>query len=351
MTEQIRKSMVPGEASLRDAMRSLEDSMAQIVLVVGEADRLIGVLTDGDIRRAILAGESVDSPVTAHVIRDPFQVGPEAGRADVLELMQARQIAQVPVVDSAGRVVGLHLMHDLLSTVERPNWAVVMAGGRGRRLGEITNHTPKPMLPVAGRPILERIVLQLVGSGIRQVFLSVGYLGEVIEGHFGDGRRFGCDIDYLRETEPLGTAGSLALLPTVGAGRDHPLLVMNGDLVTQANLGRLIDAHSQGDRAITMAVRRYFETIPFGCVEVDGDELVGFAEKPTVSRLINTGIYILEPHCLQLVEAGRPQTMPELIARVQAEGRSELAGTTAPSSPAPSTPSERATKRSTGSRR
>jgi dTDP-glucose pyrophosphorylase len=313
--------MVSADATLRDAMRSLEESLAQIVLVVEADDRLAGVLTDGDIRRAILAGNSVDSPLARHVIQDPFTVTTDAGRDHVLELMQARQIAQIPVIDGDRRVVGLHLLHRLLLTVERPNWAVVMAGGRGTRLRGLTERVPKPMLPVAGRPILERIVLQLVGSGIRRVFLSVGYLGEVIEDHFGDGRRFGAEITYLHEDKPLNTAGSLALLPSGDQLTHDPILVMNGDLVTQSNLGRLLDVHASGDQAVTMAVRRYFEQIPFGCVDVDGDRLVGFVEKPTAARLINAGIYVLDPDCLRYLGAPRPISMPELIGTIEAAGR------------------------------
>jgi hypothetical protein len=129
-----------------------------------------------------------------------------------LELMAARHIAQIPEVDDQRVVHGLHLLHEMISPVERSNIAVVMAGGRGARLAPITERLPKPMLQVAGRPILERIVLHLVGSGIRQIYLSVNYLGEVIEEHFGDGHRFGAKIEYLRESEALGTAGSLSLL-------------------------------------------------------------------------------------------------------------------------------------------
>lgn len=321
MTDALRRSMVPLGSTIAHAMRSLEDSMAQIVLVVDDRDRLHGILTDGDIRRALLAGASLDSPLAAHVNRDCFTVGQEAGRADVLELMQARQIAQVPVVDPQQRVAGLHLLHEMIALIERPNWAVVMAGGRGTRLGELTETLPKPMLPVAGRPILERIVLHLVGSGIRRVYLSVNYRAELIEQHFGDGHRFGCTIEYLREQAPLGTGGSLALLPRGNDGPTDPVLVMNGDLVTQANVGRIIDFHEGGDHALTMAVRRYYQQIPFGCVDVDGDELVGFEEKPTTSRLINAGIYVIDPECLELLRAADPASMPDVVRRIQASGR------------------------------
>jgi len=321
MTEQLARSLVRVDARIADAMRSLEDSLSQIVLVVDDQDRLRGTLTDGDIRRALLAGKSLDSPVAPHVNEDCFTVPEDAGRADVLELMQARQIAQVPVISRERRVVGLHLLHELVTVIERPNWAVVMAGGKGTRLGDLTETIPKPMLPVAGRPILERIVLHLVGSGIRRIYLSVNYKADMIEEHFGDGHRFGCTIMYLREREPLGTGGSLALLPTGDARPAYPVLVMNGDLVTQASVGRIIDYHELGDHALTMAVRKYLQQIPFGCVDVDGDELVSFAEKPNATRLINAGIYVMDPDCLDFVHTPEPTSMPDVVQRVQASGR------------------------------
>jgi dTDP-glucose pyrophosphorylase len=312
--------MVTSTATVGDAMRSLDASMTQIVLVVDDDDHLIGVLTDGDLRRAMLAGATLDSVAAPLANGDCFTVDVDAGRADVLELMQARQIAQVPVLDGTGRVVALHLLHDLLAVVERPNWAVVMAGGRGSRLGDLTQTTPKPMLPVAGKPILERIVLHLVGSGIRRVYLSVNYLAEVIEDHFQDGRRFGATIEYLREAEPLGTGGSLALLPRDGDGPSDPFVVMNGDLVTQANVGRLLDFHERGRQSVTMAVQRYFNQIPFGCVDVDGDRLVGFVEKPVTSQLVNAGIYVVNPDVLRSIGSPRPMSMPDIVRTVQATG-------------------------------
>jgi dTDP-glucose pyrophosphorylase len=318
--EHLSRATIPVRATIADAMRSLEASMTQIVLVVDESNRLVGTLTDGDLRRALLEGADMRSDVADHVNRDCFIVGPDAARAEVLDLMQARQIAQVPAVDDERRIVGLHLLHDLISNIERPNWAVVMAGGRGARLGDLTQAVPKPMLQVAGRPILERIVLQLVGSGIRRIFLSVNYLAAVIETHFGDGHRFGCSIDYLREDAPLGTGGALALLPRGPGEPAHPVLVMNGDLVTQANFGRLIDAHEAGGQTVTMAVRRYVHQLPYGVVDLDGDTLLGFEEKPSTERFINAGIYVLDAAPIRGLGPAEPFTMPEFIERIRAEG-------------------------------
>jgi dTDP-glucose pyrophosphorylase/predicted transcriptional regulator len=321
MGERFEQALVRDDAALRDAMRSLELSGTQIVLVVDSRGQLRGTITDGDIRRGLLAGASLDALVSEFLNASFFAVPAGTARADVLELMQARQVAQIPEIDDRNVVVGLHLLNELIAAVERPNVAVLMAGGRGTRLGPLTDTIPKPMLPVAGRPILERLVLQLVSSGIRRIYLSVNYRAELIEAHFGNGHRFGCTVEYLREPEALGTAGSLALLPPTAEVREHPLVVMNGDLMTQTNVGRLLDFHDAGTQAISLAVRRHVEQLPFGNVEVEGDLVVGFTEKPTTTRLINAGIYVLDPACLDSLEGVQHLTMPELIERVRRHGR------------------------------
>ncbi len=298
MDERLRNSLVSESASLADAMWALERGGAEITLVVDDAFRLVGTLTDGDVRRALLKGESLASPLAPHLQRSFTWVSPDAGRAEVLDLMRARTIGQIPILDEGRRVVGLHLLHRLIGASERPNWAVVMAGGRGMRLRPMTNEVPKPLVRVAGRPILERIVLHLVGNGVRRVFLAINYLGHLIEQHFGDGAQFGCRIEYLRETEPLGSGGALSLLPEKP---EHPLLVMNGDLVTQADLGALLDFHQRGGQDATLAVTRYIHQVPFGCVEVVGDRVVGLEEKPHLERLVNAGIYALEPRLIDQV--------------------------------------------------
>jgi len=232
--------------------------------------------------------------------------------------MRARRLAAIPVVDDANRPIGLHLLHEFLERQERPNWAVVMAGGQGTRLRPLTDSVPKPMLRVAGRPILERIVLHLAGFGIKRIFISVGYLGDLIEEHFGDGSHFGCRIEYLREDLPLGTAGALGLLPERPA---EALVLMNGDLVTGADVGELLDFHASGGYAATIGIRRYLHTVPFGCVERDGDRVIRIDEKPTLTREVNGGIYVLDPAAVELVPRGEPSTMPWLIERLLAEER------------------------------
>ncbi len=318
MTDAFAACLVPDVGSLRDAMLALDRGAGRIALAVDGDGRLTGVVTDGDVRRALLGSSSLETPLAGVLTRNPIAVGPGEGRPAVLELMRARRISAIPVVDAMGVPVGLHLLHEFLERAERGTWAVVMAGGQGTRLRPLTDTVPKPMLRVAGRPILERIVLHLVGSGIRRVFISVNYLGHVIEEHFGDGGAFGCRIEYLREEQPLGTAGALGLLPEPPP---EPLLLLNGDLVTSADLGAMLDFHASGGYDATIGIRRYLHTVPFGCVERDGSRVTALDEKPTLEREVNTGIYALEPAIVSLVRPGVPLSMPALIAQILGEGR------------------------------
>lgn len=298
MKRSIAGLIVPPNDSLLDAMACIDRNARGIALVVDNERHLLGTVTDGDIRRALLKGATLNSPLAEHMQREFTVVSNQAGRAEVLDLMRARSIEQVPILDEAGRLVGLHVLQEIIGAFERPNWAVIMAGGRGERLRPITEAIPKPMIRVAGKPILERIVLHLVGFGIREIFISVNYLGDIIRKHFGDGSSFGCSIRYLEEDKPLGTGGSLSLLPSKPT---DAVLVMNGDLVTQADIGALLEQHKQGGYSITVGVEEYAHSIPYGCVDVDGDRIVRLEEKPVLTRLVNAGIYALSPGVLDRV--------------------------------------------------
>jgi dTDP-glucose pyrophosphorylase/CBS domain-containing protein len=323
--DRLQDASVSVTASIYDAMLGLGRGAVGIVLVLDTFRRLVGTVTDGDVRRALLSGASLESPLAPYVHRQFTSVLPGASRAAVLDLMQARTISQIPIVDRDGKLVGLHLLHELVGSVERQNWAVIMAGGKGTRLRPITEQIPKPMVTVAGRPILERLVLHLVGSGFRKIFLSINYLGHVVEEHFGNGEKFGCDIEYLRETKPLGTGGALALLPERPA---VPFIVINGDLVTQADLGSLLNFHETGKHIATLGVRQYRHTVPFGCVEAQDGRVAHFEEKPVLSRRINTGIYALNPELLERIPLDRdfPVThlFEECLARNESVGCYEV---------------------------
>jgi dTDP-glucose pyrophosphorylase len=317
VAESLAGCIVAASGTIRDALAAVDLGAAGIALAVDESGRLVGVATDGDLRRALLRGASLEDPARSVLNGDYTVLARSQSRADALDLMLARSIDVVPVVDADGRPVALHLLHAFLEPAARANWAVIMAGGRGTRLQPLTDTVPKPMLRVAGRPILERIVLHLVGHGITRIFLSVNYLAHVIEDHFGDGRGLGARIEYLREEAPLGTAGALGLLPGMP---DRTLVLLNGDLVTSVDVGDLIDVHERGGFSATIGTRRYVHTVPFGCVDRDGERIVGLEEKPAIAREVNTGIYALAPHVVSLVAAGEAITMPELIGRVLGRG-------------------------------
>lgn len=285
--------------SILDAVRAINDGGRAIAFVCDPDGKVLGTLTDGDIRRALLAGSGLDARCLASIMNSHFAaVTPAAGRAEVLDAMRAREIEQVPVVDARGRLLALHSLHDLIGVAGRPNWAVVMAGGRGVRLRPLTDTVPKPMIRVAGRPILERLVLHLVSHGITRIFVAVNHLGDVIERHFEDGSRFGCDISYLRESKPLGTGGALSLLPSRPA---PPILVVNGDLVTQFDVARMLRFHTRGQYAVTFGLRPHAIAIPYGVGRMRGNRLVQLREKPTERMLINAGIYIVGRKALSLI--------------------------------------------------
>ena len=284
--------------SLLAALRALDGPAEGLAIVLGQEEKVVGILTDGDVRRALMKEGNLDAAIDPYVVRDFFHVSGHETREQVLDLMQAMKIKHVPILDDANRLQGLHRLHSLIGSKALPNHAVIMAGGKGVRLRPITEHLPKPMIPVAGRPILERLVLHLVGCGITRIYLSVNYMSDVIVRHFGDGSRFGCEVGYLYETEELGTGGSLSLLPSIPA---DPIVVLNGDLVTQLDFASMLAFHSHSGSAATIGYRPYSHQIPFGCLDILNDRVTGIREKPVLERCVNAGAYVLSPAVLELV--------------------------------------------------
>jgi dTDP-glucose pyrophosphorylase/CBS domain-containing protein len=316
---ELDRLIVPIGATLLEALRAIDAGAESIAFVADESGRIVGSLSDGDVRRALLAGAALeDRSLPATMRRDFAFVTPEVGRAEVLDLMRARDVGQLPILDAQGRLCGLHSVGQMISRAERPNCAVILAGGRGTRLYPITETIPKPMVAVAGRPILERLILHLMSHGIRRIYLSVNYLAHMIEEHFGNGSRFGCTIEYLREPQPLGTGGPLSLLDPCPS---EPVLVLNGDLVTQCDLGRMIDVHAAGGFVATIGLRPYEVDIPFGVAAVEEGRLIALHEKPVERRLINAGLYVLSPEAVRMVPDGRSYPITELFGRCLAEGR------------------------------
>jgi len=310
-------------ASIRDAIAAIERTRRFIAAVVDGENRLLGVVSDGDIRRAILQGHTVDSPVSGAMSADPIVASGNATNEELLHLMLTKGVAAVPVVDDAGRLIRIVQVTDFRGhehpvTRAEGFWgAVIMAGGEGRRLRPLTADLPKPMVEVGGVPLLERQVCALVECGITKIFIATNYLGHLIEDHFGDGSEFGARIHYLREHVKLGTAGALSLLPENPAG---PLLVLNGDVITNSNYGTLLAYHNEQKALITMAAIEYRVEIPFGVVQVRDMRAVALEEKPSQRFLCNAGIYALSPPVLELIPSGQPCDMTSVIERTIACG-------------------------------
>jgi len=312
------------DASVRQVMTMIGRHRAGCVVVVDGRGCPTGTIDDRCVLEGLLRGHGLDAP--AAPLQRPLRatVGAAARRADVLDVMEARDLAVVPIVDGDGRLAGVHLRDDILGTPKLDNWAVIMAGGRGTRLAPLTDDVPKPMLTVAGRPILERLVLHLVGAGIRTVFLAVNYRREQIEQHFGDGAALGCSIKYLHEDprQPLGSGGALGLLNARRWFPTRPLLVLNGDLVVDFSVPDLLAAHAAGDVAATMAVHPFHYQVPYGVVRTDGNHLAHLVEKPVSRWLVNTGIYVLEPGLIGRIPVGRPYPITDLFEECLAHGDS-----------------------------
>lgn len=323
LTEEFwQQAILPANATIKQAIRNLNQVSIKIVLVVNDRAELEGTISDGDIRRGLLKGLDVDSPIASVIHRNALVVPPEMERDMVMQLMVANKIQQIPVVDEHHHVVGLHLWEAITTPPTRPNLMVIMAGGIGTRLRPHTENCPKPLLPVAGKPMLEHIIERAKLEGFSHFVLAIHYLGHMIEDHFGNGERLGVQVDYLREQSPLGTAGALGLLNPCP---DAPFVVINGDVITDIRYGELLDFHIRHDAAATMAVRVHEWQHPFGVVQTEGVEIVGFEEKPVARSHINAGVYALDPLTLSVLPANAHCDMPTLFERLQANAKRTVA--------------------------
>lgn len=317
-----RTTVVPLNSNIKQAIAKLNDTGLQIVLVLDESDTLLGTVTDGDIRRGLLRGLVLSDPIERVMRSNSLVVPPDMSRDVALQLMHANRFHQLPVIDNNHRVVGLHLWDEITAPVERLNIMVIMAGGMGTRLRPYTDTCPKPMLPVAGKPMLEHIIERAKAEGFNRFVLSIQYLGHIIEDYFGDGERLGVCIDYLKESTPLGTAGALGLL---SPRPDLPFIVINGDVLSDIKYSELLDFHGRHSAVATMAVRLHEWQHPFGVVQTQGVDIVGFEEKPMARTYINAGIYALSPEALGSLTFNTYCDMPLLFDQLQAQGKRTVA--------------------------
>lgn len=316
------RALLPGNATIQEAIYNLDQLAIKIVLVVSAAGKLEGTISDGDIRRGLLRGLQMCSPIDTVVHTNPFVVPPDMARETVIQLMLANKIQQIPVVDDQRHVVGLHLWDQITTPQGRPNMMVIMAGGKGTRLRPHTEHCPKPMLLVSDRPMLEHIIDRAVSQGFNHFMLAIHYLGHMVEDYFGDGTKMNVRIEYIREDTPLGTAGALGLLTQQPQA---PFVVTNGDVLTDINYADLLDFHIRQQAAATMAVRTHEWQHPFGVVQTNGLDIVGFDEKPINRTHINAGVYVLAPSALNELRADEHCDMPTLFERLRINGERTVA--------------------------
>jgi dTDP-glucose pyrophosphorylase len=316
--ERLRRTFISPGAPISDAIQRLDDAGTGVLLICEEDGRLQGVLTDGDIRRAMLRGVPFDRSCDSIASGTPVVVPHGVSAAEALRRMNEADVNQLPVVDpQGGIVVDLLLRRDLITEEELSVAAVVMAGGLGTRLRPLTDDLPKPMLHVGDRPLLERTIEKLRDAGIRHVNVTTHYLPEKITGHFGDGRAYGVEIEYVTEDRPLGTAGGLALVKD----SREPLLVINGDILASIDFRDLAKHHRKQGADVTVCVRRYQVPIPYGVMDCEGMRLTGVREKPTVDVLVNAGIYLLEPSVRDYIPNGERFDMTDLLQRLLEAGR------------------------------
>ena len=322
MIKQWQAIMVGPSTSIRETIGKIDAGSLQFALVADDQHRLLGTVTDGDVRRGILKGMALDEPVAQIMNPHPAFVREGESRERAFSIMKEKQIHHVPVLDGEGRVVGLELVDHLLHTPMRDNWVVLMAGGLGTRLGPLTKDCPKPLLKVGNKPILERILENFIAYRFSRFCISVNYMADSIKDCFGDGSRWGVEIQYIEEDQKLGTAGALGLLPVK---TEAPLVIMNGDLLTRVNLNHLLDFHARHKAQATMCVREYSFQVPYGVVRIDDYRLTGIDEKPLHRFFVNAGIYILEPDVVRLVARNIACDMTTLFEKLMREGYSTAA--------------------------
>jgi dTDP-glucose pyrophosphorylase len=306
--------LVSCNQTIKDVIEILNHTGLKIVLVSNEDKELLGTITDGDIRRGLINGLTLNTSVKEILNSNPIVVDASVGKEAILELMTLKQIQQIPIVNEKRQVIGLHIFEELDTPVGIPNLMVIMAGGKGTRLRPNTEHCPKPMLPIAGKPILEHIINRAKKQGISKFIITLNYLGHMIENYFEDGKNFGVNISYIRENSPLGTAGALSLIENTS---DFTLIISNGDVISDISYVELLDFHKRNNSFATMAVWNHEWQNPYGVVQTRGFEIIGYEEKPVVKNYINAGVYALESNVLSFLKREEHCDMPTLLDRLQ----------------------------------
>lgn len=308
-----RSALISASSTFRHAIEVIDNTALQAGLIVDEQSRLIGMLTDGTIRRAILNGVPMDENIRKVMFTNFKYASTKESNESILSTMKKERIRHIPVLDESGVICDLKTLIDLIETERKENIVVLMAGGLGTRLRPLTENCPKPLLRVGNKPILETIIQNYVDQGFYKFYISVNYCADMIKDYFGNGERWDIDINYLEENEPLGTAGALSLLPEKPT---LPFFIMNGDLLTKIDFSKLLDFHNEHQSCATMCVRQFEYQIPYGVVNFEGVDLLGLEEKPIQTYFVNAGIYALSPESLDLVSKNKFLDMTTLFEKL-----------------------------------
>ncbi|OUR92450.1 alcohol dehydrogenase [Gammaproteobacteria bacterium 42_54_T18] len=298
--------------TIQHALKIIDTEALQLALVVDENGCLLGSLTDGDIRRALIQGISLNQSVSIIMYKNPTTALEGTSRKELLALMDDKQLLSIPLIKN-GKVVGLETLHQAIHKIKYNNPVFLMAGGFGTRLRPLTDNCPKPLLKVGNKPILETVLLSFVRAGFHDFYISTHFLPEMIRNYFGNGDKWGISISYVHESKPLGTGGALGLLPKDLP--NIPVIVMNGDVLTKVDFEKMLAAHNQSDANATMCVREYETQIPFGVIESNGLKITGMTEKPIQRFHVNAGIYVIGTDIVKSVKKNECIDMPTLLER------------------------------------
>ncbi|WP_025678722.1 nucleotidyltransferase family protein [Paenibacillus massiliensis] len=311
------KALLQSNQNLLNTMKVIEESSLQFAAVIDEDWKLLGTVTDGDIRRGILRGEGFEVSITSIMNSNPITA--QSGKEPHIykQIMKSKMLRQLPIVDERNRIVDILFM-DKLDEISNKNSVVLMLGGLGTRLRPLTNDIPKPMLKVGNKPILETIIESFKQYGYSHFIFSVNYKKEVIQSYFQNGEAFDVQIDYVEEEKRMGTAGALSLLKD---RPEAPFFVMNGDLLTQVNFEHLMQFHLLHNSMATMCVREYEYQIPYGVVETEGTNLIKIKEKPVHRSFVNAGMYVLNPEALDYIPKNEFYDMPSLFEQLISKGK------------------------------
>lgn len=309
----IEKIIISPNASIKDAMKKIDEGATKIALVTDEKLSFLGTITDGDIRRAILNDMSLDESIESIYNKNPIKAYIDTPKSELIRIAKQHSILRVPIVDDSNRLLSMELIEELPTSITKSNKVILMVGGLGTRLRPLTNNTPKPMLHVGGKPILETIIERFSSYGFVNIVMCIGYKSDVIQNYFGDGSDYGVNIEYILEDKRMGTAGALSLLKEKP---NEPFFVMNGDLLTNINFEHLCDYHIANKSKGTMCVREYDFQVPFGVVNLEGHNITSIEEKPVHNFFVSAGIYMLDPSCIDMIPKNEFYDMPTLFEKM-----------------------------------